>query len=297
MLRFALSRLVAVAVPASLAVVSLLAGACGSSDSGGSGEGGSDRIRVVASFHPLAELARRVGGDAVTVTDLTPPGTEPHDLELSPRQLDQLADADVVLHAGPAFQPAVARAVDRVDGDVVDVLAAVDPQGDGEDGDKADPHFWLDPRRMGAAAEVVAEAIGADSGLSALQRELGTLDAEIEAGLARCRSRILVTAHDAFGAFAARYGLEAQPITGLAPEAEPDPKHLDRLATLVRDRGVETVFTEELVSPKVAEALAREAGVGTAVLDTLEGPGAKGSTYESRMRANLAALRTGLGCG
>lgn len=294
MFRLSLFRVLAVAV-----IASLVAGACGggSGDSGASGDGGGDRIRVVASFHPLAELARRVGGDVVTVTDLTPPGAEPHDLELSPRQLDQLADADVVLHAGPAFQPAVARAVDRVDGKVVDVLAAVDPQEDGEDGDDLDPHFWLDPTRMRAAAEVVAEALGADSGLSALQRELDTLDAEIEAGLARCRSRILVTAHDAFGAFAERYRLEAQPITGLAPEAEPDPKHLDRLATLVRDRGVTTVFTEALVSPKVAEALAREAGAGTAVLDTLEGPGPKGSTYESRMRANLAALRTGLGCG
>ena len=288
MYRSASLRLLAAAVAAALA-----AAACGAGSGGAGGGDGDGRIRVVASFHPLAELAQRVGGDAVRVTDLTPPGTEPHDLELSPRQLDDLADADVVLHAGPAFQPAVARAADRVDGRVVDVLAALDPA---EDGDNADPHFWLDPTRMRAAAEVVAEALGARSGLAALQRELDALDAEIEEGLARCRSRILVTAHDAFGAFAARFRLEPHPITGLAPEAEPDPQHLDRLATLVRDRGVSVVFTEELVSPKVAQSLAREAGVRTAVLDTLEGPGPDGSTYESRMRANLAALQAGLGC-
>lgn len=289
MFRPALFRLACAAL-----AISVVAAACGGGgrDSGGSADGGT-RVQVVASFHPLAELARRVGGDEVTVTDLTPPGTEPHDLELSPRQLDRLADADVVLHAGPAFQPAVASAAERLDGRVVDVLAALDPQSDGDD---VDPHFWLDPKRMRAAAEVVAEALGVRSGLAALQRELDAVDAEIEAGLAGCRSRVLVTAHDAFGAFASRYGLEAQPITGLSPEAEPDPKHLADLANLVRGRGVTTVFTEELVSPKVAQSLARETGVATAVLDTLEGPGEDGSTYESRMRANLAALQAGLGC-
>lgn len=183
---------------------------------------------------------------------------------------------------------------------------------DGEDGhgeDGADPHFWLDPVRLAAAVERIEAALariapehaGAFAANAAAYREeLEALDQELRDGLRDCERRTIVTAHAAFHHLAQRYGLVQEPITGLSPEAEPDPKRLDELVEVVRRHGVTTVFTEVLVPPRVAEALAREAGVEVAVLDPVEGLTREqlrqGATYASVMRENLAALRSALGC-
>lgn len=261
----------------------------------GSGGGGADdgQVRVVAGFARLAELAERIGGDGVAVTDLTPPGAEPHDLELSSDDVDAVDDADLMLYLGGGFQPGLAEASRRA-GRAVDLLTA-------EDGD--DPHIWLDPQRYAEAASVVeTELVTADPAgaegyrqrAAALRDELTALDQEMKSGLATCARREIVTAHEAFGHLARRYDLVPEPITGISPEAEPDPQRLADLADLVRDKGVTTVFTERLVSPRVARALAREAGVEVAVLDPLEGRLDDG--YGAAMRTNLAALRTALDC-
>lgn len=274
----------------------LVLGACG-----GNGSGSSDgTMKVVAAFYPLAEVAGRVGANRLGVVDLTPPGTEPHDVELTSKQLDDIVDADVVVYLGRTFQPAVADAVDRAKGAVkVDVLPD-DPE---------DPHVWLDPVRMIAIVEQVAAAFAtADPPGAADYRrhaatyveELRALDAEYRAGLSGCARRRIVTAHQAFAHLAARYGLEQSAVTGVSPESEPDPKHLAELADQMKADGTTTIFTESLVSPKVAEALAKEAGVNTAVLNPIEGLTRAqlraGATYASEMRANLAALRTALAC-
>ena len=126
------------------------------------------------------------------------------------------------------------------------------------------------------------------------------LDAEYEESLAECAERTLVTAHDAFGYLGDRYGLEVVPIAGIAPEAEPTPQDLERVAELVRERGVSTVFVEPLVAPDVGETVAREVGADVAVLDPLEGLTGeqldRGDDYFTVMRANLAALVEGLVC-
>lgn len=263
--------------------------ACSTDD--GSDDGG--RTTVSASFFPLAEAARQVGGDAVDVTDLTPPGVEPHDIELSADEVADVEDADVVVVLGAGFQPAVEEVADRRDGDTVVVLREAE----------ADPHVWLDPTEMQQIVDAVAAALAdADPGNASrygeaaaqYDAELATLDAEFEAGLADCDRDLLVTAHEAFGALAERYGLRQEGVTGVSPDQEPDPRRLDELADLVEQEGVTTVFTEVLVSPAVAETLAREVGVETAVLDPLES-GAPGD-YVPVMRANLATLRTALGC-
>lgn len=271
--------------------------ACGESDGGAAA---ADRtLDVVASFYPLAELARQVGGGEVRVTNLTGAGVEPHDLELTSRQVDDLLDADVVLYLGEDFQPAVADIAGRRDGPSVDLLqhVAIEPKAN-------DPHFWLDPQRMSAAADVVAEelqragAVGATADQYKVQ--LATLDEEMAAGLATCERRLIVTAHDAFGYLAARYRLEQLAIAGLSPEAEPDAGRLAELADQIDATGVTTVFFEELVAPDVAEALARETGATTAVLNPIEGLSkeqlAAGKDYAALMGDNLAALRKALGC-
>ena len=109
-----------------------------------------------------------------------------------------------------------------------------------------------------------------------------------------------MTNHAAFGYLASEYGLTQQAISGLAPDAEPSAQRLAQLRDLVEQQGVTTIFTEDLVSPKVAETLADEAGVRTAVLHTLEGlteeEVAAGDDYGSQMRENLATLEVALGC-
>ena len=247
---------------------------------GADGNGDDGRLRVAAGFYPLAEAARQVGGDRVDVIDLTPAGVEPHDLELDTEAVDDVLDADVVVVLGQGFQPAV----EDVAGDrAVEILT--EPTDD--------THVWLDPTRMAEIVERVAEAV--DGSPDRYLDELAALDAEFEAGLADCDRRILVTAHEAFGRLADRYDLRQEGVAGVSPDEEPDPRRLAELAELVESEGITTVFTERLVSPEVAEALAREAGVGTAVLDPLESEPEDGD-YLSVMRENLAALRKALGC-
>ncbi len=278
-----------------LATAVLLLAVAGCGDDGA--DAGSGRPRVVASFFPLAEVAERVGGHAVDVTDLTPPGTEPHDVERAADEVDELLDADLVVFLGGGFQPAVEDVVEQRDGPGVDALDAVA----GEGGD--DPHVWLDPTLLtqvvdevaGAVADVVPdERAGVAERAERYRAELADLDAELARRLEGCERDLVVTAHDAFGPLARRYGLRTEAITGLSPEAEPDPGRLAELADLVEREGVTTVFTEELVAPDVAEALAREAGVGTAVLDPVEGPSDGG--YLAAMRRNGDALAEALGC-
>ena len=278
-----------VAVAAAL----LLAAGCGDT------AGGDGRPRVVASFFPLAEVARRLGGDGVAVTDLTPRGTEPHDLELTSDQVDELLDADLVVHLGGGFQPAVEDVVDQRDGATVDVLAALGVDGD----DDVDPHVWLDPTQQARIVDAVAAALAeelpereaeVDAAAARSRDELADLDADLAAQLDGCERDLVVSAHDAFGALARRYGLRTEALTGISPEAEPDPGRLAALADLVDREGVTTVFTEALVAPDVAEALAREAGVRTAVLDPIEGPSDGG--YVGAMRRNGDALAEALGC-
>ena len=259
---------------------------------------------MVASFYPLAEAAQQVGGDRVRVENLTPPGAEPHDLELTASQVADIQDADVVLVLGGGFQPAVEKAAAGRRG-TVELLAVLGPAA----GDTDDPHVWLDPVLFAAVVDHVAAVLGRVepaqrpafyAGADAYKTQLATLDQDYRAGLADCARREILTAHEAFGRLAGRYGLTQESITGLSPETEPEPDRLAELADLVRRRGVTTIFTETLVSPRVAEALARETGARTEVLDPLEGLSRddirEGATYVSVMRENLTKLRAALGC-
>jgi zinc transport system substrate-binding protein len=279
----------------------LIAALCAATVTGCGENGGSKpssgSTRVVAGFYPLAFAAEEVGGQSVEVTNLTPPGAEPHDLELTPRELEEILRADLVLYLGAGFQPAVEEAVEGAGVAAIDALKELDL----EDGDEAvDPHVWLDPVRFAEVVERIGTALGREGNAQELASRLRALDEKLREGLGDCERRELVTAHDAFGYFADRYRLETIPVTGLAPEAEPSPQDLEAIARLVRDRGVTTVFTETLLSPELGETVAREAGATTAVLNPLEGlteeEVGRGEDYFSVMEANLGELREGLGC-
>jgi zinc transport system substrate-binding protein len=262
---------------------------------GGSAASGGDT--VVAAFYPLAFAAEQLAARGTDVVDLTRAGEEPHDLELSPRDVAGLHDARLVVYVGHGFQPAVEDAVGSRSGASLDVLDRVPLHGAGDD---VDPHVWLDPRRFAEVTRAIAAALGDPSRATPLVRRLDALDRELARGLRHCARRTIVTSHAAFGYLAARYGLRQVALVGLAPEAEPSPATVSKLADTVRATGATTVFTEPLVSPALADTVAREAGAVTATLDPLESltPSEEdaGLDYFGVMRKNLAALRKALAC-
>ncbi|MGH8892970.1 MAG: metal ABC transporter substrate-binding protein [Actinomycetes bacterium] len=285
-----------------LAVLPLLLAlpACG----GASGAAGDDDgLQVAASFYPLEWVTQRVAADAAEVANLTPPGVEPHDLELGPRDVATIGEADLVVHL-QGFQPAVDDAVEQeAGGSSLDVGDAARLHTEGG----RDPHFWLDPTRLADVADAVAARLGKadkpNAGAYAdrareVRADLEALDEEMSTGLAGCASTDLVTGHAAFGYLADRYGMTQRGITGLVPDEEPSPRDLADVTAFVEEHQVRTIYYETLVSPDVAETVARETGATTAVLDPLEGltDESRGRDYLEVMRTNLATLRDGQQC-
>ncbi|HET6214962.1 MAG TPA: metal ABC transporter substrate-binding protein [Micromonosporaceae bacterium] len=282
---------------------------------GTAGRTGTGQLRVVAGFYPLQVLAERIGGDAVSVTNLAKPGAEPHDLELNPGQVASIADAALVVYL-KGFQPDVDKTVAQEAAKTAFDVTTVEPLASAATGDEdpaeakalrgKDPHVWLDPTRLATIGDRLADRLSqldpghtADfrSRTAALRTDLEKLDKEYAEGLRSCARRDVVTSHAAFGYLAKRYGLTQVAITGISPEQEPSPQRLAEVAAQAKAHQATTIFFETLVSPKVAQALANEVGARTAVLDPIEGlqPGST-ADYLSVMRANLATLRPALGC-
>ncbi|MDA0635092.1 metal ABC transporter substrate-binding protein [Nonomuraea sp. MCN248] len=289
----------------------LATAACGADAGTGAAHEGTPR--VVAAFYPLQWLTEQIGGPDVEVTSLTTPGVEPHDLELGAHQMAQLEDAALTVYI-KGVQPAVDEAVSP--DTAFDAATAVTtlPVGghdehahdEGEEGHdhevSYDPHLWLDPSRFATVATRLGERLAAadpahaqayKERAAATAASLTALDQEFAQGLTTCSTRAMVTAHGAFGYLADRYKLKQVGIT-LDPESEPSPARLAEVAELAKRDQVTTIFTEKLVSPKVAEVLAGEVGARTAVLDPLES--APSGDYVSAMRDNLKTLQTALGC-
>lgn len=317
------------------------------------------KLRVLASFYPLQYLTEQVGGDLVTVESITPAGAEPHDLELTPVQVERLGNADAVVYL-KGFQSAVDEAVEHNSpATVIDVSGSVqllagthDHDHDGHDHDRAmsddhdhdhdhdgamsddhdhdghdhddamsdnhdhaghdhdhgdgkDPHFWLDPTRMGQAALVIGQSLAdADpanaqayaANAASVKKAMDDLSAELVTGTKTCEKRVFVTSHEAFGYLADRTGLEQVGISGLDPDSSPSPARLKEIAEVVKTEGVTTIFTEALIDPKVAQTLADDLGITTAVLDPIESQTDPSKDYAAVMRSNIAALRTALSC-
>jgi zinc transport system substrate-binding protein len=262
---------------------------------GGGSAGSPAKETLVASFYPLAYAAEEVGNGGVDVENLTPAGAEPHDLEVSPQDVAAIREADLVLLLGDGFQPQLEDAA----GTGKKVLRLLDTPGLALRPD-GDPHVWLDPLRYAKIVGRIGQALQRPDAAARLQARLRDLDGEYRTGLAHCERHEIVTSHEAFGYLAERYGLEQVAITGLSPEVEPEPAKLQQVVELVRERGVTTIYFETLVSPRIAETVARETGAKTAVLNPIEGLTkneiSQGENYFSLMRTNLRTLREGLGC-
>lgn len=307
-------------VPVLTALVLAGTSAC-SAFSEGDGTADDGGVRVVAAFYPLQYVAQRVGGDDVDVDNLTVPGQEPHDLELTVKETAAVADADLVVFED-GFQPAVDAAVEtNAEAAVLDAAEAVellpadgdphegeeDSEGD-EDHDHGDldPHFWQDPALLADLGDAVADELAeldpdnADTfatNAADLRADLESLDDDYALGLADCERDTVVVSHDAFG-YLEKYDLHFEAIAGLSPDAEPTPGDLARLQELIDEEGITTVFGERLAPPALVDTLASDTGVTTAVLDPVEGltDETEGEDYLTLMAANLDALRTANGC-
>ncbi|MDR1427244.1 MAG: metal ABC transporter substrate-binding protein [Bifidobacteriaceae bacterium] len=283
-----------------------------------------DGPSVLVSFYPLQFLAERIGGPDTAISSLTPPGAEPHDLELSPAQVANVGRADLVVYVA-GFQAAVDEAIAaRTPAHVVDAAALTNltplaaetspcPTPDTSEtaiceapnraDEPLDPHFWLDPTRMEPVADAIADAL---SGIAPDRAEtykanrdqtvsdLIDLDERFEEGLATCANRTIVATHAAFGYMAARYGLTQLSVGGIDPDAEPSPARIREVAALLEGTGATTVFFESQASPEIARTLADQVGLTAEVLDPLEAAG--DGNYLTRMSTDLATLRAALQC-
>ena len=282
------------------------------------------RLTVAAAFFPIEEIVRQVGGDAINVVTLVPPGEDAHEYEPTPQQVARLEQADVVFYLGGGFQPGVEKVIAGLPDRVVRVdllegltLRPVTDQPAGSTGTTAgetldgdlDPHVWLDPANMQAMTDAVAPVLSAarpddaatfTANANSYRAALGALDQRMTAGLASCTSPVIVTAHRAFVYLASAYGLTQIPIAGISPNDEPSAKTLAAVAEAADASGARTIYFEENLPADLARTVADEIGATTGVLDTAESLSrdqiAAGDTYISVMDRNLAARRDGLGC-
>ncbi|MFH8517940.1 metal ABC transporter substrate-binding protein [Streptomyces gelaticus] len=312
------SRLIPTAAVAGAVVLGLTAlTAC--SSSGAADRKNGDKLDVVASFYPMQFLAEQIGGKHVSVTTLTKPGQEPHDLELSPRQIGGLTDAGLVLYL-KGIQPAVDDAIVQsgakhvTDASKLTALedhgteTGADEHGHEHHGDEAgaDPHIWLDPvkyaevaKGVGASLEKADPDHAADyrKNTDALVTKLDGLNTAYVNGLKNTSTKTFITTHSAFGYLAERYGLTQEGIAGVDPEAEPSPARISEIHTIAEKNKATTVFFETLASDRTARTVAKDTGLKTDVLDPLEGitGKSKGADYIEVMQSNLAALQKALG--
>ncbi|MFI7234539.1 metal ABC transporter substrate-binding protein [Streptomyces cyaneofuscatus] len=303
-------RLIPTTAVAGAVVLGLTAlSACSTSDAADGGNG--DKLKVTASFYPMQFLAERIGGEHVAVTSLTKPGVEPHDLELTPRQIGSISESDHVLYL-KGIQPAVDDAIvqsgvkNTVDAATLTTLenhgaevsghdhgheeeahedeaheehSEGDGHNHGEEGG-ADPHIWLDPVKYAEVAKGVGKSLekadpdhAADykKNTEALVGALNKLNTAFETGLKNTATKTFITTHSAFGYLAERYGLTQQGIAGIDPEAEPTPARIQELHSVAEKEKATTVFFETLASDRTAKTLAKDTGLRTDVLDPLEG--------------------------
>ena len=326
-IRRALSAVAAAALGLSLTACSALSPDSSSSADSRTAGGAAGALPVAVSFYPIQYLTEAIGGDHVSVTSLTPADQEPHDYDLSGKEVTSTLEGASLVAYVEGFQPSLDKAVTQVNGPtVVDLSSKVDlkhhegvededehadesadegahKEAD-HDADSLDPHFWLDPVRMKSAATAIEEALAtADpdhaedykTNLETLTSTLDGLDSSYQGGFSQCERKTFITSHAAFGYLADRYGLTQTSISGIDPEQEPSAADIAAAKKAVEDTGSTTIFTEELVSPETAEAVASETGATTAVLSPIESA-PEDADYAGAMSANLDALRTALAC-
>jgi len=268
-----------------------------------------NKLKVVASIAPLADFARQVGGDKVDVTLLLPPGASPHTYEPTPKTMQEISQAKIFIKIGAGLEfwadklvAAAAKGVVTVDcSRGVALIQAHDHEKHGEG--NVDPHYWLDPLiaigMVKKIEEAYAKADPADSSYFAQRASsyiagLTALDKQIAETVKTFRTREYVTFHPAWNYFSRRYGLTVAGVIEEGPGKEPTARHIDRILRELRRLKIRVVFAETQFSPRMAEAIAREAGGRVLMLDPIGGQKER-VTYIGMMKYNLALMKEAMG--
>ena len=310
---------------------SFVLGGCGMSSPAKSVD--DSKVQVVASFYPMYDFASKIGGDRVQVTCLVPAGTEPHDWEPSTADLKAFETADMLVYNGAGMEHWVHDVLESTTNDKLVAVEAskgahlleLSPEAlaeetaehaaeggahahEHEDEDsKTDPHVWLAPENAKIEMNNIKEALieidsdGRETYEANYEKwaaECDALDSEFTKGLSGVSNHSIVVSHEAFGYLCDAYGLTQMPIEGIEADAEPDADQMAKIVDFVKQNNVKTIFSEELVSPKVAQAIADASGAQVEELNPLEGLSdeelAAGEEYFSVMRSNLDALKKAL---
>jgi zinc transport system substrate-binding protein len=278
------------------------------------------KLKVVASFYPLYEFARNVGGDKAEVYSFLPIGSEPHEWEPSIQQIQELKGTNLFIYNGAGMEAYISKFMESGEFQNMTFAKATDGitllKADSAEDDKEilaqggmDPHVWNDP--IYAEKEVTniknamqkADPTNAqyyEDNANAYIVKLAALDNSIKTGLSKCNKDTFVSFHNAFNYFSNRYGMHDVWITGIAPEADIPPQDIQKVIQIAKDKDVKVIFSEDLVDPRLANTLASEAGAQVLVLSPLEGINQteqqEGKTYLDKWYQNLHNLRTALEC-
>jgi zinc transport system substrate-binding protein len=265
----------------------------------------SSILNIVASFYPIYEFVKQVGGDKVSVSSLIPVGVEPHDFEPTIQQIQNAERADIVIFNGLGFEGTF---LNRIQNDnLIDTsLGANITNTD----NAINPHIWLDPILVKNQVKNIEDALIKldptnkeyyQNNAINFTRALDSLDAYIRSTLQNCDKKDFIAFHDAFSYFANRYGLNQHSIQGVSPEGEVLPQRIQEIVELARDLGINIVYSEELVDPRFADVIAQEIPNGRVlILSPIEGikdeEQTAGIGYLDKMRENIANLKIGLEC-
>lgn len=308
-----------------LATSFALAGCTGSKTANTTDKKDGDKIKVYASFYPMYDFAKKIGGDKVEVTNLVPAGTEPHDWEPSAKDLAKISESDILVYSGAGMESWIDK-VDQVtkDSKLVKVEASKDidliksehhhdeedaKEEDHEDAHEEhdhgeyDPHVWLAPQNAKIQMKNIKDAlVKADptnkdyyeKNFEVYSQKIDDLDVKFSTSLKDTKSKNIVVSHEAFAYLCKAYGINQVGIEGLSPDSEPDAARMAEVTKFAKENKIKYIFFEELVSPKVSEAIAKEVGAKTAVLNPLEGLSddqlKAGEDYFSVMESNLKVL-------
>ena len=265
----------------------------------------TEPLNIVASFYPIFEFVKQVGGDKVTITSLIPVGVEPHDFEPTIQQIQNGESADIVFFNGLGFESSW---ISRINNDnIVDTSSGVNIT---MTGNTVDPHIWLEPILVKNQVKNIEEALIKldpankeyyEKSANNFSRELDSLDSFIRSILQTCDKKDFITFHDAFSYFANRYGLKQHSVQGASPEGVVLPQKMQEMIILAKDLGINIIYSEELVDPRFAEVIAQELPNGRVLtLSPIEGieseEQAAGIGYLDKMRENIDNLKIGLQC-
>jgi zinc transport system substrate-binding protein len=267
------------------------------------------RIKIVASFYPIYEFVKEVGGNKVDVTTLIPIGVEPHDFEPTIQQIQNAESADMIVYNGAGLEKWIDKINSKYKVDASQGLNLI-RGNNSENAGSYDPHVWLDPILAEKEVETIRDAlmrvdpsnsnyykINADNFL----KELANLDNKIKTELTVCSKKDFIAFHNAFTYFADRYGLKQHSIQGLSPEGEILPQKIQQIIQLSRDLGLNIIYSEDLIDPRSAQVIAQEIPNGKVlVLSPIEGINAQeqkaGIGYLDKMNEDIENLKIGLQC-